>query len=413
MSAGASMGWAVGLTVAYGLFWGLVVSLLVAVGLAFATGLGVQPDIGAGILAGIAAALCLVFRPQHLRTMPYLLIMVAVVMVAVVAVGFGAPFAVSLDQSPVSQVVALIVLGLGLVWVLHTTLKPLATSEVNRRKIELSMIASMRAFGFVVFTAVVVLPFYVMVMTSLKNEAELVLNPLDFSIDLGQGFSGLFSSYIELFTKYDFGSFLLISAIVSVCTVIVTLLFAVPGAYAVARMRFRGRAAFSRGILMIYMVPAIVLVIPLYAVFSQLGLRNSIIGLLIVYPATTLPVALYMLQGYFRGLPFELEEAGQMDGYKRLAVIWHITLPLSMPALATVSLYVFMIAWNEFLFAFMFLDDTDVFTLSRGIVSLNSSEVPRQHLMAGAVIATVPILIIFLWAERFLVQGLTSGGVKG
>ena len=102
-----------------------------------------------------------------------------------------------------------------------------------------------------------------------------------------------------------------------------------------------------------------------------------------------------------------------MDGYSRPAVIWRITLPLSLPALATVALYVFMIAWNEFLFAFMFLDDVDSFTLSRGLVSLNSSEVPRQHLMAGAVVATLPVLVIFLWAERFLVKGLTAGSVKG
>ncbi|MHA1571617.1 MAG: carbohydrate ABC transporter permease, partial [Alphaproteobacteria bacterium] len=128
---------------------------------------------------------------------------------------------------------------------------------------------------------------------------------------------------------------------------------------------------------------------------------------------TTVPVALYMLQGYFRGLPPELEEAGLMDGLGRIGVILKITLPLSLPALASVALYVFMIAWNEFLFAFMFLDNPAIFTLPRGLVSLNSSEVPRQHLMAGAVIATMPILVIFLWFERFLVQGLTAGSVKG
>ncbi|MEL6103538.1 MAG: carbohydrate ABC transporter permease, partial [Pseudomonadota bacterium] len=153
--------------------------------------------------------------------------------------------------------------------------------------------------------------------------------------------------------------------------------------------------------------------VPLYAVFSQLGLRDSLLGLVIIYPATTIPVALYMLQGYFRGLPAELEEAGMMDGCSRLAVIWKITLPLSLPAIASVALYVFMIAWNEFLFAFMFLDSPEIFTLPRAVVSLNSSEVPRQHLMAGAVIVTLPVLAIFLWFERFLVTGLTAGSVKG
>ncbi len=102
-----------------------------------------------------------------------------------------------------------------------------------------------------------------------------------------------------------------------------------------------------------------------------------------------------------------------MDGCSRLGVIRRITLPLSLPAIASVALYVFMIAWNEFLFAFMFLDSPEIFTLSRGVVSLNSSEVPRQHLMAGAVIVTIPVLVIFLWFEKFLVQGLTAGSVKG
>ncbi len=161
------------------------------------------------------------------------------------------------------------------------------------------------------------------------------------------------------------------------------------------------------------MFPAIVMVIPLYAIFSQLGLRDTLPGLLVVYPATTLPVALYMLRSYFQTLPKDLEEAGMIDGATRFGVIGRITLPLSMPALASVGLYVFMIAWNEFLFAFMFLDTPAIFTLSRGMVGLNSQEVPRQFLMAGAVIVTVPIMVLFFWFEKYLVGGLTAGGVKG
>ena len=108
-----------------------------------------------------------------------------------------------------------------------------------------------------------------------------------------------------------------------------------------------------------------------------------------------------------------VEEAGLMDGLSRLQVIWKITLPLSLPAMASVSLYVFMIAWNEFLLAFMLLDDPSIFTLTRGVASLNSSEVPRQNLMAGAVVATVPIMVLFLGLERFMTKGLTAGSVKG
>ena len=151
----------------------------------------------------------------------------------------------------------------------------------------------------------------------------------------------------------------------------------------------------------------------IYIAFSVLGLRNTILGIVMIYPVTTIPVALYMLQGYFRGLPGEIEEAGLMDGLSRLQVLWKITLPLSLPALVSVSLYVFMIAWNEFLLAFMLLDDPSKFTLTRGVSMLNNSEIPRQHLMAGAVIATVPIMALFLGLERFMTKGLAAGSVKG
>ncbi len=291
-------------------------------------------------------------------------------------------------------------------------LAELPEGAATRHEFEHAVIRFLLGFGYVFFTAIVAIPFYVMVMTSLKNQSELMQNPLDFSIDLSQGW-GLFRSYYELMTQFNFGSYLWTSFYVSVLTVLITLAFSIPGAYAVARLRFRGAAAFSRSILLIYMVPMIVLALPIYIAFSMTGLRNTIFGIVLIYPVTTIPVALYMLQGYFRGLPGEVEEAGLMDGLSRLAVIWKITLPLSLPALASVSLYVFMIAWNEFLLAFMLLDDPSKFTLTRGVAMLNSSEIPRQHLMAGSVIATVPILLLFLGLERFMTRGLTAGSVKG
>ena len=162
------------------------------------------------------------------------------------------------------------------------------------------------------------------------------------------------------------------------------------------------------------MFPAIVLVIPLYTIFSQLGLRNSISGLLIVYTATTLPVAIYMLQGYFKSIPKEIEDAALIDGHNWFGIILKIIIPLSLPAIASVALYVFMIAWNEFLFSLMFLDNPKSFTLSRAIQYLSGdAETPRQYLMAGSVIVTLPVLFIFIYFEKYLVSGLTSGSVKG
>ena len=269
-------------------------------------------------------------------------------------------------------------------------------------------------FGIVLFSFVILFPFYMMLITSFKTQAALLMNPLDFSINFKQDFKELFKSYFVIFDTYKFGRYILISTFVSVGTVIVTLLFAIPAAYAVARLNFFGKNFLSTSILIIYMFPAIVLVIPLYTVFSQLGLRNSVGGLLIVYTATTLPVAIYMLQGYFRSIPKELEEAAIMDKLNWFGIIIKIILPLSIPAISSVALYVFMIAWNEFLFSLMFLDNPNSFTLSRAIQYLSGdAETPRQYLMAGSVVVTIPVLLIFVYFEKYLVSGLTAGSVKG
>ena len=269
-------------------------------------------------------------------------------------------------------------------------------------------------FGIVFFSSVILFPFYIMFVTSFKTQASLLMNPLDFSLDFTKSFKEFFKSYFVVFKTYSFSRYILTSTIVSVGTVSITLLFAIPAAYAVARLNFFGKTFLSTSILIIYMFPAIVLVIPLYTIFSQLGLRNSISGLLIVYTATTLPVAIYMLQGYFKSIPKEIEDAALIDGYNWFGIILKIIIPLSLPAIASVSLYVFMIAWNEFLFSLMFLDNPKTFTLSRAINYLSGdAETPRQFLMAGSVIVTLPILIIFIYFEKYLVGGLTSGSIKG
>ena len=269
-------------------------------------------------------------------------------------------------------------------------------------------------FGIVLFSFVILFPFYMMVVTSFKTQMALLVNPLDFSINFAQGFKDLFKSYFVIFKSYKFGKYILTSTIVSLGTVFITLVFAIPAAYAIARLNFFRKTFLSTSILIIYMFPAIVLVIPLYTVFSQLGLRNSIEGLLIVYTATTLPVAIYMLQGYFKSIPKELEEAAILDKLSWFGIITKIIIPLSIPAISSVALYVFMIAWNEFLFSLMFLDNPNSFTLSRAIQYLSGdAETPRQYLMAGSVIVTLPVLFIFVYFEKYLVSGLTAGSVKG
>jgi multiple sugar transport system permease protein len=395
-----------------GAVWGGVLAVVIGLCAVLVGGQPASAPFGDGLVAGALGGLVyglLAGRSAHGAQLAAALAGLALFLL----LAGGRPFGLALGAAPLWGAGGAVVAFGATARAVELALRGVDRARMGRHQVETIALRTLNGLGLLAFTVLVVLPFYVMLMTSLKTQAALIADPLDFSLDLAAGLGALFGSYVEVLTTYRFGRYIGVSALVSITTVILTLAFAIPGAYAVARLRFPGQALMARSILLIYLVPAIVLVIPLYSVFSQVGLRDTLLGLVIVYPATTLPVALYMLQGYFRGIPAELEEAGMIDGLSRFGVIWRITLPLSLPALASVSLYVFMIAWNEFLFAFMFLDSPDIFTLSRAIVSLNSSEVPRQFLMAGAVIVTVPVLVIFLWAERFMVQGLTAGSVKG
>ena len=393
-----------------GALWTFVLAVVVAVTMSFATGAEIAPRLLPSLVLG--AWLGFVWLPDDGRgPMARIGWSVGLAAIPVAFLVFWQP-AIVVAAGGLTRTLTWVMFAIGLILSLNAILSGLPFSKLTRHEFEAAVIRFLTGFGYIFYTAIVAIPFYVMVMTSLKSQQALVANPLDFSLDWDKGW-GLLRSYIELFQDFNFGTYMLNSLLISVLTVFITLLFSVPGAYAVARLRFKGQALFSRSILLIYMVPVIVLALPIYIAFSVTGLRNTIVGILLIYPVTTIPVALYMLQGYFRGLPHEVEEAGLMDGLNRLQVIWKITLPLALPALASVSLYVFMIAWNEFLLAFMLLDDPTKFTLTRGIASLNSSEIPRQHLMAGAVVATVPIMALFLGLERFMTKGLTAGSVKG
>ena len=282
---------------------------------------------------------------------------------------------------------------------------------MTRERLENYIIRLMRIVGILFFVLIVAFPFYWMIASSLRPLEEILMNPanlgLDFrKIDL--------SAYYNVLFDHGFVRYILNSLYVSIITVALSVALATVGGYAVTRLRFRGQSFMSYSILIIYMFPAIVLVIPLYVIFSHMGLRDSINVLILVYLAQTLPVALYMLRSYFKTLPLEMENAGLIDGCTRFGVIWRIIIPLSAPALASVGLYTFMIAWNEFLFAFMFLDTPDKFTLSRGVVQLAGSvHLSKQLVMAASVLVTLPILFLFLFFERYLVRGMTSGAMKG
>jgi multiple sugar transport system permease protein len=167
--------------------------------------------------------------------------------------------------------------------------------------------------------------------------------------------------------------------------------------------------------LAVYLFPSILLAIPLFVFFTRAGLRGSLAGLTIVYVAQAVPVSVYMLRNYLASLPASIEEAAAIDGCNRLQTVRRVIIPLAAPALMANALYIFMIAWNEFLFALLFLvENRPAWTVSLGLAQLAGGiEVPKTTLMAASVILTVPIVLIFFAAERMLTEGLTSGADKG
>ena len=273
------------------------------------------------------------------------------------------------------------------------------------------------ALIFIFFLTGILFPFYWMVSSSFKTYAEIggrtaVYAPSALRLD----------AYRELFDRegWNFLRNIANSAKVAIPTAIVAVILSVLGAYAVARLRFRGKNLFLNGILLVYLIPGVLVIIPLFAMISRVGatlgfsVQDNLPVLIVTYLAQTLPVALYMLANYFRTIPAEIEQAGLIDGCSRSGVIWRITLPLSVPALVSVAIYTFMIAWNEFLYALVFLNDRVMFTMPIQINAIFNDPTPRPHVvMAASTIMTIPVVVLFLALERFLSEGLTAGGAKG
>jgi len=271
------------------------------------------------------------------------------------------------------------------------------------------------AVTMIFFLTSILFPFYWMVSSSFKTYAEIGgREPVYIPGALRP------EAYLELFDFWNFGANIVNSLKVAIPTSVIAVILSTLGAYAVARLHFRGKNAMLNGILVVYLFPGILLIIPLFAMVSQIGasigfeVQDNLTVLILTYLAQTLPVALYMLANYFRTIPAEIEQAGLIDGCSRVGVIWRVTLPLAIPALVSVAIYTFMIAWNEFLYALVFLNSRDLFTMPIKINTIFNDPSPRPHVvMAASTIMTVPVVVLFLALERFLEEGLTAGGVKG
>ena len=255
----------------------------------------------------------------------------------------------------------------------------------------------------------VLFPFYWMTVTSFKTEDQMrslvsMFWPSPFVVE----------NYTQLLTKTDFAIWYRNSAFVAVSSTLVATAIGTIGAYALARLRFLGRAFLSSATLITYLVPPSILFIPLYAQIRNLGLADSLTGLIAAYPSFTVPFVTWLLMGYFESIPEELEESAMIDGATRFGAFYRVVLPLAAPGLLAAGLYAFTQAWNEFLYALVFITDVKLRTLPVGLSTFIMGDVYGWgYLMAGAVLTTLPVIAAYIYLQKYMVEGLTAGSVKG
>jgi len=251
-------------------------------------------------------------------------------------------------------------------------------------------------------------PIYWMLVTSLKGESEIYkLVPTLWPKEL------TWEGYTNLVGNTGFMSWLKNSAIVALAVSAVSLFFSVLAAYGLARLRFRGRQAIGTLILVAYLLPPTLLFIPLYILITRLHLQSSMQGLIFAYPTITIPYATWVLTSYFTSISVDFEEAALIDGCSRLGALRRIVIPLSAPAIVSTFIFCFTLCWSEFLFALVILTGANS-TVPVGLAGLILGDVARwNQIMAGAIITSIPVVILYTLASRYIVSGLTLGGVKG
>jgi multiple sugar transport system permease protein len=259
--------------------------------------------------------------------------------------------------------------------------------------------------------AVLVFPMIMMLSVSLKETSETIgypptIIPRSFTL---KHFADIFNESIFPFMKY-FKNSMYIALITSVLVVFLGIL----GGYALARLRFKGKNVMTEMFFFVYMFSGILLIVPLYKMLASIGLRNTREAVIICMIIQTLPTAIYMTRSYFETVPYELEEAGRVDGLSRMGIIFRIMTPLSIPGLISVFVYAFMIAWNDVLFASMFLDSPDKLTITIGLNSLfNTPDYIWGRMMAASLVTSLPIVIMYAFSQNLIKSGATEGGVKG
>lgn len=254
-----------------------------------------------------------------------------------------------------------------------------------------------------------IFPFYWLFTMSLQNVADYfkyppILIPLNNPL----------TAYLEYIKTSQILRWVMNSLIVSVSATIVSTIIAIFGAYSLSRFRYKGRVFFTFIVLFTQMLPGVLLVIPIYIIFGKIHLTNSLYALIISYVALTIPIGVFFLKGFFDSIPAQLDEAATIDGCNKNGVLTRILLPLLKPGIIATATWSFIIAWDDYLFAYTLIDSEKIWVISTGLAAYIGQHItPWNFIMSGSVIGTIPPLLLFIYFQKYLVSGLTAGSVKG
>lgn len=261
----------------------------------------------------------------------------------------------------------------------------------------------------VILLVLMLFPFAIMITTMLRGANEIYVRPPQWIPDVPT-----LGNLISVWSEFNLRSYFESSMIVAVGTTLLNMFLGIPAAYAVARLRFPGRSSALYLFLAIQMFSPVIIVISLFRIFAQAGLIDSYWSLILANTVFTMSFTVWMMTGYFRSIPLEIEEASRIDGCTRVQTIWRVMLPISAPGLVTAMIYTFIWAWNEFLFALSFIKSAEMMPLTLGIYRfVGRWSTQWEMLTASAFLALIPVVVLFYLIERRLVQGLAGGAVKG
>ena len=266
-----------------------------------------------------------------------------------------------------------------------------------------------RAIGLFFLLLFVLFPFYWILITAFKGNLQISQRTGMFWPD-----PWTLEQFSQLFFEEPFFLWFRNSAIISVVTTFLAVIVSALGGYALARLKFRGAESMTTILLITYLLPGALMFIPLYGILADLGVINTRWALILTYPTSMIPFATWLLMGYYRSIPEDMEFAAMVDGATRLQAFWYVTLPLTAPALLAVTLFSFTNAWKEFLFAFVFITKETLMTLPVGLAQTIFGDIyPWGMLMAASLVISIPVVIFYMFGQRFMVAGLTAGSVKG